>query len=485
MFQVRLWLNGKWQTNKEMRDIKSPFHNEVVSQCHYADEKQLDEAIKGAAEAFSTFRLLSRFTRSRLLHLMAEGIRSRKDEIIERMVLEGGKPRQLSSSEVERAIVTFTYAAEEVKRWGGEIIPVDIEPNGTAYSPAISLYVPRGPILAIAPFNFPLNLIAHKVAPALAAGNSIIVKPPPQDPGAAAILAEIFEKAANEINSSSANEKIPLATLQVFAAANPVIERAVTSPSLTTLSFTGSEKVGWLLQQKSVGKKVVLELGGNAGVIVHKDADLKRAAARCAYGAYAYAGQICISVQRILVHKDVRSEFERLLLNEISALKVGDPNDPTVTVGPLIDSLSADRIQNWTKEAVDGGARILCGGERSRNIVTPMLITNAPTNSKIRCEEIFGPVATIDSYSDFSAALVAINDSKFGLQAGVFTDSSHLIQQAFRELEVGGIMINEVPTYRADNMPYGGIKQSGLGREGIRYAMEHFSEVRTMVSWLG
>jgi acyl-CoA reductase-like NAD-dependent aldehyde dehydrogenase len=476
IFRARLWINGEWQTSSQKTDIHSPYTRQSVCECDQASFEQIESALSAAESSFRKFRASPRFKRSLLLADMAQGIANRRVEFVERMVLEGGKPAVLSDVEVSRAISTLTLAAEEVKRWGGDVIPIDIEASGAAYSPAISMWVPRGPVLAIAPFNFPLNLIMHKVAPALAAGCSIIVKPPPQDPGCATLLAEVFAEAAKK-------NEIPLATLQVISGSNDVIGRALTDSRISTVSFTGSEKAGWYMQEKSIGKKIVLELGGNAGVIVHSDADLERAAARIAYGAYAYAGQICISVQRIFVQKTVADAFEKLLITEIKKLKVGDPSDKAVMVGPVIDEKNAERILAWTDEAKTQGARIVLGGDRSGNMLSPILIKNVRRDAKVNCEEVFGPLATLEVYDEFDEALTKINDSKFGLQAGLFTASQKFVHQAFETIEVGGLIINDVPTFRADNMPYGGVKMSGLGREGVRYAMESYSERRTLVEW--
>jgi acyl-CoA reductase-like NAD-dependent aldehyde dehydrogenase len=414
---------------------------------------------------------------------MARGIEARRSELVDAMVSEAGKPRLLSDGEVSRAVVTFTIAAEEAKRLGGEVVPVDVDAAGRAYAPAVSHWAPRGPVLAIAPFNFPLNLIAHKVAPALAVGASVIVKPPPQAPGAARLLAEIFEKAAAE--AGDARERIPPAALQVLSAPNEVLAKAVADPRISILSFTGSDKVGWMLQEKSARKKLILELGGNAAVIVAADADLARAAARCAYGAFAYAGQVCISVQRILVQKDVAARFTELLLAETAKVACGDPARPDVLVGPLIDAAAADRVMAWIEESRRDGAKVLCGGARAGNVIAPAILTGVKPTAKLACEEAFGPVATVDAYGALDEAIASVNASRFGLQAGFFTDGAAAIRRAAEELEVGGLMVNEVPTYRADNMPYGGVKDSGLGREGVRYTMEEYCERRTVVSWQG
>lgn len=479
----RPWINGHFADSKTTAAVFSPFTGEKVAESAQADGAQLETAMAAATAAAAPFRRTSRLIRSRLLSAIAQGISDRRAEMTDLIVREAGKPRLLADAEVGRALITFTVAAEEAKRMGGEIVPVDIEAAGRAFAPAIAKLVPRGPVLAIAPFNFPLNLIAHKVAPALAVGAPVIVKPPPQAPGPATLLAEIFAAAAAAV--ADARESIPAAALQVISGPNEVLAKAVSDPRLTILSFTGSDKVGWMLQSKATKKRVLLELGGNAAVIVHSDADLARAAARSAFGGYAYAGQVCISAQRIFVQADVYDKFLKLYLEEVRKLPVGDPAKSDTIVGPMIDAANADRVMQWIREAQESGAKLLAGGTRDGNIITPAVLADVPPSSKLQSEEVFGPVTVIEKYSRFEDAVARSNSSRFGLQAGVFTNDLRLVQIAEEELEVGGVIVNEIPTYRADNMPYGGMKESGLGREGIRYAIQEFCEWRTTVHWRG
>ncbi len=479
----QLYINGKWQEGHESLNILSPYNHFTVAECDQASQIQIEEMLQASTNAFEKFKLISRHTRFKLLSNISNGIAKRRQEFAESIMLEAGKPIQLADAEVGRAIVTFLHAAEEAKRWCGEMLPIDIEPSGRAYSPSTIQWFPRGPILAIAPFNFPLNLIAHKVAPALASGCTVMVKPPPQAPGAAKLLAEVFEEAAKL--SSDSQEIIPLATLQVFSCSNELASHTVLDNRVATVSFTGSERVGWIIQEKAIRKKVILELGGNAGVIVNKDADLLRAANRCAFGGFAYSGQVCISVQRVFVHKEISSQFTELFINEVQKIKTGDPNSKDTLVGPLINSAAADRIMIWIDEALRSGAKILIGGKRENNIIQPTVLTNVPYDQKINCEEVFGPIVILETIESFEDGLCKINDSKFGLQAGIFTNDQRLIRNAFETLNVGGLLINEVPTFRSDNMPYGGVKDSGLGREGVKYAMEQYSERKAMISWFG
>ena len=477
-----LWLDGSCAKSRDIRDVHAPYTGRRAARADQADVSQMRRALAAAAGAFPRLRALSRHARSRLLSAMAAGLQARRAELVEMMALEAGKPVALADVEVSRAVATFTAAAEEAKRYGGEVIPIDTDPSGRAFAPAVSYWVPRGPILAITPFNFPLNLAAHKVAPARAGGAPSLLTPAPPAPGPAAILAQVFERA---LRSGDAQEPVPAAALQVLNCPNDVAALAVADPKISTLSFTGSAAVGWRLQGQAVGKKVALELGGNAAVIIHRDADLPRAAARCAAGGFAYAGQVCISVQRILVHEDVSARFCRLLLRETDRLGVGDPFDARTIVGPLIDTAAADRVMSWIAEATTRGARVLTGGTRKGNVIAPTVLTRVRPDMKVVCEEIFGPVVVLENYSDFGRALDAVNASRYGLQAGVFTDSARLIAEAVSRLEVGAVLVNEVPAYRADVMPYGGVKASGLGREGVRYAMEDYSERRTVVTWQG
>ncbi len=481
--RYKLWTQGRWVESKKIFEVHSPYTGEVVAQVDRAESSHLDTALETAGKTFLQTQALSRHIKSQLLSAIAVGIKERKNEFTHSIVYEAGKPFQLAEAEVGRAVTTFTVASEEAKRFGGDVIPVDIDAAGRSYFPALSLFVPRGPVLAIAPFNFPLNLVAHKVAPALAVGASVVIKPASQTPGAATLLAEVFESACKQV--SDKRETIPLGMLQVLHCSSELANQAVSDPRISVVSFTGSPQVGWSLQERATRKKVALELGGNAAVIVHQDADLKRAANRVCFGAFAYAGQVCISVQRVYVHKDVYSNFEKLFLEEVSQVVVGDPTRKETLVGPLIDKGACDRVVSWIEEAKNKGAKLLTRLERKGNVLSPVVLTDVPSHLPLYCEEAFGPVVILEPYEDFSKAIEAVNDSHYGLQAGLFTDSASLIREAFYRIEVGGLTINEVPTYRADNMPYGGVKDSGLGREGVRFAMEEYSERRTLVSWQG
>jgi glyceraldehyde-3-phosphate dehydrogenase (NADP+) len=420
-------------------------------------------------KAFGTTRRLPAFERQRVLRRVAEGIGKRKDEFARTLCQEAGKPIKAARTEVDRAIFTFSVAAEESTRIYGEYLPLDWQ-EYTAGRWGIVKRFPLGPIAGITPFNFPLNLVAHKVAPAIAAGCTMVLKPAPQTPLSSLLMAEVVQQAG-----------WPDGALNVIPLSNDDAGVLVTDDRIKMISFTGSAAVGWQIKKNSGKKKVILELGGNAGVIIHNDADIEYAAERCVAGGFGYAGQTCISVQRILVQQSVYGKFTDLFLAGVRNLRVGDPLDESTDVGPLIRESDVQRAVDWIQEAVRGGARVLCGGNRKGSIVEPTVLTGTKPEMKVNCQEIFGPVVTVEPYAEFDEALRQINSSAFGLQAGLFTRDAKRMFQAFEELEVGGLLAGDVPTFRIDHMPYGGVKDSGLGREGLRYAIEEMTEPKLMV----
>ncbi len=465
----KLLIGGEWRETGVTAEIRSPYTGKIVGRVPWAGEKELEDAVRAAESAFATTRTLSRARRSEILAAIAAGIRERSKELAETIALESGKPITLAEGEVARAVVTFTLAAEEAKRLAGEVVPVDIEARTEGYL-CMTQRVPLGPIAAITPFNFPLNLVAHKVAPCLATGNTMVLKPAPQAPITALLLGEIVMAAG-----------APPGSLNILHLEVPLAERLVTDERLKMLTFTGSARVGWQLKAKAGKKKVLLELGGNAGAIVHRDAAIAWAAERCAVGGFGHAGQVCIKVQRVYIHDQVHDAFMSAFLRRVQELKVGDPLDPATDVGPMIDEAAARRVEEWVDEARRGGAAISCGGKRSGSFYEPTVITGATNDMRVKREEVFGPVVTVDRYRDFADAVAAVNDSPYGLQAGVFTRDLRHAFSAFAGLEVGAVIVNDYPTLRVDNYPYGGVKDSGLGREGVRYAMEEMTEVRAMV----
>ncbi|MGA2694945.1 MAG: aldehyde dehydrogenase family protein [Terriglobales bacterium] len=462
-------LDGKWTEEGDLVEIKSPYDGSLVGAVFQGWRAHAEQAIAAAVKAFGTTRRLPAFERQRVLKRVAENIAERKEEYAHCIAQEAGKPIRTARSEVDRAIFTFTVAAEESLRIYGEYLPLDWQEYTVGRWGMVRRF-PLGPIAGITPFNFPLNLVAHKVAPAIAAGCTMVLKPAPQTPLTALMLAESVQQAG-----------WPDGALNVLPLSNEDAGLLVTDDRLKLISFTGSVPVGWEIKKNSGKKKVLLELGGNAGVIVHSDADLAFAADRCVAGGFSYAGQSCISVQRILVERTVSAKFIELLLAGVSKLKTGDPMDEVTDVGPLIRERDAVRASEWIQEAVRGGARVLCGGQHKGSILEPTVLTGTRTDMKVNCQEIFAPVVTIESYDKFEDAVRQLNASSFGLQAGVFTRDVKLLFSAYEELEVGGVVAGDVPTFRIDHMPYGGVKDSGLGREGLRYAIEEMMEPRLLV----
>jgi acyl-CoA reductase-like NAD-dependent aldehyde dehydrogenase len=465
----KLFIDGKWRGTGRTQTILSPYDGHEVAKVHLGGEQDMEDATLAAVRAFQAMSDLTRGERADILRKTAEGVARRKDEIASTMTEEMGKPIQYARAEVARCVTTLTLASEEAKRWTGELVPVDIEAHTKGYF-ALTVMVPLGPIAAISPFNFPLNLVAHKLAPCLAVGSSMVLKPARQTPLEALTLAEIVHEAG-----------APSGAFNVVNCEPAVGERLATDDRFPFLTFTGSVGVGWRLKQQAWKKRVTLELGGNAACIVHSDADLDYAVSKCLSGGFAQSGQSCISVQRILVHESVYPSFERKFLEGVARLKVGDPKDPATVVGPIIDAASADRILSWIAEAKAAGARVLHGGTREGNVIAPTVVAGAEKNLRISCQEVFGPLVTLARYRDFEAAVAAADDSAYGLQAGVFTHDIRLVRLAVKRLHVGGVMVNEVPTMRVDNMPYGGTRDSGLGREGPRHAMHEMSEPRLVM----
>jgi acyl-CoA reductase-like NAD-dependent aldehyde dehydrogenase len=461
-------VDGKWQKDGEPVEIHSPGTGRLVGTTYRASAKQAEVAIEAAVRAFEVTRKLGGYERQRILRAIASGIEKRRDELARIMALEAGKPLKASRVEVDRAVFTFNVAAEEAVRVGGEYLPLDWQAS-TAGRWGIVRRFPLGPIAAITPFNFPINLVAHKLAPAIAAGCTIVLKPAPQTPFTALRLGQIIEEAG-----------WPAGGLNVLPLSNEDAGLIVRDDRIKLLSFTGSTAVGWQLKSQAAKKRVVLELGGNAAVIVCADANLELAAERCAVGGFTYAGQTCISVQRILVENSVYDKFVAALIPRVQKLKVGDVLDENTDIGPLINEAAARRNVEWIEEAVHGGAQVLCGGQRTGSTVTPAVLTNTKPAMRVNCMEIFGPVVTVEKFTEYGDALDSVNRSDFGLQAGLFTRDFVRITRAFETLEVGGLMIGEVPSFRIDHMPYGGVKDSGLGREGLRYAIEEMTESRLL-----
>ncbi len=475
--------------------IRSPYDGSVVGYMPVSDADAVEQSIIRAQAAFEILRQMPRFVRADILLRAADLIEARRDEFVRTIAAESGKPLYDARGEVSRGIFNLRNAAAEARRAHGEEIPLDMDAGvfeyqttdasggATALSAAdfqkmasmrrrvgIARRFPIGIILAISPFNFPLNLVLHKVAPALAVGNAVVLKPAPQTPLTSRLLQEVMRDAG-----------LPDGALEVCHCSIPVAESMVRDRRFGMVTFTGSAKVGWHIKSIAGHKKVALELGGNGAVIVAEDADLDLAAARCIRGGVVFGGQYCIGVQRILVHESVRDKFEAKLLAKVRECQVGDPMAEGIDVGPVIDENSAIRIQSWIDKALAEGARLLAGGPRVGAVVQPTVLADTRPGMLVEDEEIFGPVLTLNSYRAFDEAVDRANDSRYGLQGGLFTRD---IQRAFLALEkwdVGGLMINDVPIYRIDNMPFGGWKESGTGREGTRYAMDEMSEIKLLV----
>jgi acyl-CoA reductase-like NAD-dependent aldehyde dehydrogenase len=461
---------GNWISGGERFEVLSPYDGSVVGEALRPGTETVELAVAGAVESFPRMRGMSARERSGILRRASELIGERGEELAELIARESGKPLRYAAGEAARAVHTFSEAAEESSRLYGETIPLDTSTPGEGRV-GMTGWFPVGPVLAITPFNFPLNLVAHKLAPAIAAGCPVILKPSSETPMTALLLAGILIEAG-----------LPAGALSVLPMRGGEAGALAERPEIAMVTFTGSADIGWDLKRRAYRKKVTLELGGNAAVVVHEDwDDIEGAAARIAVGGYAYSGQVCISVQRIYVHNSIYAAFMEEFVREISAMKRGDPLDESTGIGPMINEAEARRVEEWVNEAVSGGASIVAGGLRDGAFYPPTVIENAGRGMKVVDEEIFGPVTTVIGYDDFDEALARVNDSRFGLQAGIYTRDVGLTRRAFETLEVGGVIAGDVPTFRVDRMPYGGVKESGSGREGLRWAIREMCELRLLV----
>jgi acyl-CoA reductase-like NAD-dependent aldehyde dehydrogenase len=462
-------VNGEWRTGEGTLEVHSPFDDSVVAEIGVPTEADVEEAVATAAATFEESKKLPVWARSEALDHISRRLSETIEDNAKLIAAEGGKPLKWATAEATRAVSTFRWASEVIRHGDDELMRLDTE-QALGSRMGLLRRFPIGPVLGITPFNFPLNLVAHKVAPSLGVGAPIVVKPASATPIGSLRLAEFF-----------AETDLPKGMYQVLPVNSKVADGMARDDRFRKISFTGSSEIGWYLKGLDPKKRVTLELGGNAGVIVHSDADLDLAAQRIAFGGYYQAGQSCISVQRVLVASEVYDDFAVRLTKQVEQLKVGDPMDPTVDVGPVIQRKEVDRIQEWVDEAVSQGAEVLTGGKGDGPFFQPTLISDVTPEMKVCREEVFGPVVTISPYQTFEDALAMVNDSKFGLQAGVFTNDIERAFEAHRTLDVGGVIVNDVSAFRADQMPYGGSKDSGFGREGLRFAMEEMTEQRIMV----
>jgi len=464
-----IFVAGGWAESAEKLIVTRPGSGSEVGTTFLATAEQYETAVDAACAVRAELAAVPSYERSRVLADVADLITAERESLAATLCAEAGKPIKDALTEVDRSALTFRVAAEEAPRLAGEFMPLDINAASRGRF-GITRRFPAGPVAGISPFNLPLSLAAHKVAPAMAVGTPIVLKVPSAAPLTMLSVARLIEKAGAMPGSVS-----------VLPMSRQLGDKMVTDDRFKVLSFTGSPAVGWDMKSRAGKKKVVLELGGNAGAIVDASADLKWAAQRCALGAFKYAGQTCISVQRIFVHAQVWAEFVDLFTGIAQGLRLGDPADPQTDLGPMIDEAAAIRIEDWVGEAVASGAQIRLGGQRDGAYYPPTVLTDVPDGTRVCREEAFAPVAILSPVQDFDEALERVNDSAFGLQAGVFTHDVWHSWRAFERLEVGGVILNDSPTYRVDHMPYGGVKDSGLGREGIRFAMEDMTELRLLV----
>ncbi|MBZ0157235.1 MAG: aldehyde dehydrogenase family protein [Alphaproteobacteria bacterium] len=465
----KILLGGREVETKDTLNVVNPYNNDVVFEVCRAGEEEAERAIEAAHAARETIAGLPSYKKAEILTGVAEALLKRREEVARTITLESGKPLRDARGEVDRSVLTFRVASEEASRIGGEVIPLD----RNAFSEGrwgFTRRFPAGPVIGITPFNFPLNLVSHKVAPAIASGNPIIIKPAAQTPATALLLGEIVSGAG-----------LPEGGISVIPCEVNIAEKFILDERIKVLSFTGSAPVGWMLKSKAPQKKALLELGGNAGVLVDESADLEYAVKRCVTGAFSYAGQVCISVQRIYIHERVYDAFVEKFLSLVRTLKSGNPLEEDTDLGPMIDEKNAVRADTWIGEAKETGAKVLTGGRREGNFYLPTVLADTTPEMKVSCMEVFAPIVTVVRIRDFEEGLHAVNSTIYGLQAGVFTRDLKHAFSAFERLEVGGVIVNDIPTYRVDHMPYGGVKQSGFGREGVKYAIEEMTELRLMV----
>lgn len=463
-------VGGEPESSPDRLVVRNPASpDEPAGETYEATADQLERATVAAVDAFEATRRLGSWERGAILREISSGVSAAREELARLITLEVAKPIRDSFVEVDRTALAFRLAAEEAERITGELIPLDLLPASRGRV-GITRRFPIGPVAAISPFNLPLGLAVHKLAPAIAAGNSIVLKPPSKAPLALLRLGEIMLQSG-----------LPAGALSILPMRRDLGDRLVSDERFKLLTFTGSPSVGWDLKQRAGKKKVVLELGGNAAAIIDRSADLDWAASRCVIGAYKFAGQLCVSIQRLLVHEDVWPAFLERFRTRIAGLTVGDPLDPATELAPLIDKASAERVGSWIDEAVALGGRVVLGGEFRGAWLEPTILMDVPPQARLCTQEAFAPLVVASTFRDFDEVLARVNDSAFGLQAGVFTNDLGHAWSAFAEIEVGGVIINDIPSYRIDNMPFGGVKDSGLGREGIRWAIEDMTELRLMV----
>ncbi len=468
--EYKIFVAGEFKTTQNQLNVYNPYNKELIANTYLAGVDELHEAIEKAEKVQEELKNMPSHKKYTILMQIANALKVKREYLAKILAMEAGKPLRYALGEIDRAAQTFLVAAEESKRLPKEYLSLDWTPAGEGKQ-ALVKYFPIGLVAGIAPFNFPLNLAVHKLAPAIAAGNPIILKPARATPLSVLELAAIISETS-----------LPKGAVSILPMDRVSGNLLVTDNRFKLLSFTGSPSVGWRMKEQAGKKKVLLELGGNAGVIVSKSATIENAVAKCLAGSFAYSGQVCIHVQRIFVHQTIFDEFTNKLVEKTKLLKQGAPELPETEISAMIDQENAERVENWVNEAVENGAKILCGGKRQATFFEPTILTDTKPDMKVCALEIFGPVISVEKFDVFEEAIRFINDSEYGLQAGIFTNQINEMNFAFNNLEVGGVIINDVPTFRVDHMPYGGVKNSGLGREGVKYAIQEMMEARLLVT---
>lgn len=467
MKDTKLWINGQWHDAEESYELASPYSGEVIAHVAKASIQDVEKAIEGAQQAFQSFKKTTAYERAEILYKVVDIMRQRKEELAEILALEAGKPIVAGLAEIDRTIATYQFAAEGAKQAKGETVPMDAAP-GAGDRIGWTKREPLGVISAITPFNFPFNLVAHKLGPAFAVGNTVVLKPATQTPLSAIVMAEIFRDAG-----------LPDGALQIVTGSGGELSNTlVTHPYVKKVTFTGSGKVGLKIKEKVGLRKVTLELGSNAAVIVEPSTPINKIISRCVSGAFNFAGQVCISLQRIYVHSSIIDEFTKAFVTETEKLIVGDPLEKTTDVSAMINPNEVERIREWIEEAQEQGAMIATGGVFTERTLTPTVMTNVSADMKIVCQETFAPIVSIVSYETLDDAIRLVNESDLGLNAGIYTNILSNALYAADELQAGAVIINDIPTFRVDNMPYGGVKMSGYGREGIKWAIEEMTDMK-------
>jgi len=467
MKETKLWINGQWIDAEESYELACPYSGEVIAHVAKASIQDVEKAIEGAQQAFQSFKKTTAYERAEILYKVVDIMRQRKEELAEILALEAGKPIVAGLAEIDRTIATYQFAAEGAKQSKGETVPMDAAP-GAGDRIGWTKREPLGVISAITPFNFPFNLVAHKLGPAFAVGNTVVLKPATQTPLSAIVMAEIFREAG-----------LPDGALQIVTGSGGELsDTLVTHPYVKKVTFTGSSKVGLKIKEKVGLRKVTLELGSNAAVIVEPSTPINKIIGRCVSGAFNFAGQVCISLQRIYVHSSIIDEFTKAFVAETERLIVGDPLEKTTDVSAMINPNEVERIREWIEEAQEQGATIATGGVFTERTLTPTVMTNVSADMKIVCQETFAPIVSIVSYETLDDAIRLVNDSDLGLNAGIYTNILSDALYAADELQAGAVIINDIPTFRVDNMPYGGVKMSGYGREGIKWAIEEMTDMK-------